>query len=61
VVDRISKNLGLPGLSKAALIEKLIEHGFLATETHFNPRGIRSDAPIDCVKRFAEALSIHAS
>jgi tRNA (guanine26-N2/guanine27-N2)-dimethyltransferase len=61
VVDKISKNLGLPGLSKAALIEKLIEHGFLATETHFNLRGIRSDAPIDCVKRFAEALSIHAS
>lgn len=61
VVDKISKNLGLPGLSKAALIEKLIEHGFHATETHFNPRGIRSDAPIDCVKRFAEALSIHAS
>ena len=60
VVDKISKNLGLPGLSKAALIEKLIEHGFHATETHFNPRGIRSDAPIDCVKRFAQALSIHA-
>ena len=59
VVDKISKNLGLPGLSKAALIEKLIEHGYHATETHFNLRGIRSDAPIDRLKRFAQDLSIH--
>lgn len=60
VVDKISEKLGLPGLSKAALIEKLVESGYHATETHFNLRGIRSDAPIDCVKRFAEALSITA-
>jgi len=56
VVDRLSEKLGLPGLSKAKLIEKLVERGYRATDTHFNSRGIRSDAPIEVVKRVAGEL-----
>lgn len=57
VVDRISEKLGLPGLSKAKLIEKLVERGYRATETHFNPRGIRSDAPISVLNATSRAIS----
>jgi tRNA (guanine26-N2/guanine27-N2)-dimethyltransferase len=57
VVDALSKNLGLPGLSKAALIERLVASGFHAMETHFNPRGIRSNAPIAVIAAHCRALS----
>jgi tRNA (guanine26-N2/guanine27-N2)-dimethyltransferase len=57
VVDTISKNLGIPGLSKAALIEQLVDSGYHATETHFNPRGIRSNAPISVIDAHSRELS----
>jgi tRNA (guanine26-N2/guanine27-N2)-dimethyltransferase len=57
VVDKISEKLGLPGLSKAALIEKLVDSGYHATETHFNPRGIRSNAPISVIDAHSRELS----
>lgn len=53
-IDKISKKLGLPGLSKSKLIQKLVEHGYQATETHFNTQGIRSNAPIHVIKRIAK-------
>jgi tRNA (guanine26-N2/guanine27-N2)-dimethyltransferase len=57
VMDRISSKLGLPGLSKAALLAKLVEHGYLATATHFNPQGIRSNAPISVINTLSRELS----
>jgi tRNA (guanine26-N2/guanine27-N2)-dimethyltransferase len=57
VVDKISENLGLPGLSKTALIENLVDSGYQATETHFNPRGIRSNAPISVIDAHSRELS----
>lgn len=57
VMDQISSKLGLPGLSKTDLLTKLVEQGYLATETHFNPQGIRSNAPISVINAHSRQLS----
>ncbi len=57
VVDAISSHLGVPGLSKATLIEGLIAAGYHATDTHFTPRGIRTDAPISVINAHGRKLS----
>ncbi len=57
VMSHISSKLGLPGLSKAALLKKLVEYGYLATETHFNPQGIRSNAPIAVINALSYRVS----
>ncbi len=57
VVDAISSHLGVPGLSKAALIEGLVAAGYYATDTHFTPRGIRTDAPISVINAHSRKLS----
>ncbi len=45
VVDKISNKLGLPVPSVDALLRMLCANGFQAVPTHFNSRGIRTDAP----------------
>lgn len=37
--------------SPLAMVEKLIEMGYRASLTHIDPRGFRTDAPIDDIKR----------
>jgi tRNA (guanine26-N2/guanine27-N2)-dimethyltransferase len=34
---------------KQALIDTLQERGYRATETHFSPKGVRTDAPLDTI------------
>ncbi len=45
VVDKLSGKLGLPSPSVQVFIKVLRDSGFQATQTHFNPRGVRTDAP----------------
>ena len=44
VVDKICDKLGLPVPSVFKIIQKLQDDGFTALPTHFNPRGIRTNA-----------------
>lgn len=50
VIDRLSGKLNLPAPSNQAFLVALQKAGFQAVPTHFNPRGIKTDAP---------ALSMH--
>ena len=45
VIDKICDKLSLPVPSVFSLINRLHEKGFRAIPTHFNSRGLRSDAP----------------
>jgi tRNA (guanine26-N2/guanine27-N2)-dimethyltransferase len=51
VVDKLCDSLNLPVPSVKKVIETLREQGFQASLTHFNPRGIRSDAPASRIRR----------
>lgn len=57
VVDKISDKLNVPAPSVDSVIEKLREEGFVAVRTHFNMRGVRTNAParlvIETVKELA--------
>lgn len=44
VIDKICDKLGLPVPSVREVIRVLGEKGFKSTPTHFNPKGIRTDA-----------------
>ena len=44
VLDKICDRMGLPVPSTEKIIKALKEKGFKATATHFNPKGIRTDA-----------------
>ncbi|MEM2118466.1 MAG: tRNA (guanine(10)-N(2))-dimethyltransferase [Candidatus Bathyarchaeia archaeon] len=44
VIDKICDKMTLPVPSTEKIIEILKEKGFKATETHFNPKGIRTNA-----------------
>ncbi|MBT0160306.1 tRNA (guanine(10)-N(2))-dimethyltransferase [Candidatus Bathyarchaeota archaeon A05DMB-2] len=45
VLDKVSNKLGLPVSSVAEMLRSLRDNGFKAAPTHFNSRGIRTDAP----------------
>jgi len=45
VVDKLSRRLGLPSPSIQTILEALRKRGFQALQTHFNTRGVRTDAP----------------
>jgi tRNA (guanine26-N2/guanine27-N2)-dimethyltransferase len=45
VLDKLSGKLGLPSPSIQSLLLTLRDNGFLAVQTHFNMRGIRTNAP----------------
>jgi tRNA (guanine26-N2/guanine27-N2)-dimethyltransferase len=45
VIDKISNKLSLPVPSMAVMLRILQDKGFQAFPTHFNSRGIRTDAP----------------
>jgi tRNA (guanine26-N2/guanine27-N2)-dimethyltransferase len=46
VVDKLSGKLGLPSPSIQAFLKLLRDSGFQAVQTHFNTRGIRTNAPV---------------
>ena len=45
VFDKISNKLSLSAPSVAAMLKLLCENGFQAVPTHFNSRGVKTDAP----------------
>jgi tRNA (guanine26-N2/guanine27-N2)-dimethyltransferase len=45
VLDKVSNKLGLPVPSVAEMLRSLRDNGFKAVATHFNSRGVRTDAP----------------
>jgi tRNA (guanine26-N2/guanine27-N2)-dimethyltransferase len=56
VLDKISNNLSLPVPSVDALLRILRENGFQAFPTHFNSRGIRTDAPALTTQKFLRKI-----
>jgi tRNA (guanine26-N2/guanine27-N2)-dimethyltransferase len=45
VIDKLSGKLDLPAPSNQTFLSALQQAGFQAVPTHFNPRGIKTDAP----------------
>ena len=56
VVDKISNKLGLPTPSVNALLQVLRDNGFQAFPTHFNSRGIRTNAPTLTMQKFLHEI-----
>jgi tRNA (guanine26-N2/guanine27-N2)-dimethyltransferase len=56
VLDKISDKLALPMPSVDAMLQILRESGFQAFPTHFNSRGIRTDAPALTVQKLLQKL-----
>jgi tRNA (guanine26-N2/guanine27-N2)-dimethyltransferase len=50
VLDRLSGKFGLPAPSTGAFFQALRAAGFKAVATHFNSRGIRTDAPASAMQ-----------
>jgi len=46
VIDKLSGKLNLPAPSNQALLTALKNRGYQAVPTHFNPRGIKTNAPV---------------
>jgi len=49
VIDEMCDRLNTPTESRSAVVRRLVERGYSATPTHFNPRGIRTPAPAKVV------------
>jgi tRNA (guanine26-N2/guanine27-N2)-dimethyltransferase len=45
VIDKLSEKLNLPSPSNQTFLAALQNSGYQAVPTHFNPRGIKTDAP----------------
>jgi tRNA (guanine26-N2/guanine27-N2)-dimethyltransferase len=56
VLDKISDKLALPVPSVEALLQILRDSGFQAFPTHFNSRGVRTDAPALIVQNLLQKL-----
>jgi tRNA (guanine26-N2/guanine27-N2)-dimethyltransferase len=50
VLDRLSGKFGLPAPSTASFFQALRAAGFKAVATHFNSRGVRTDAPASAMQ-----------
>jgi tRNA (guanine26-N2/guanine27-N2)-dimethyltransferase len=50
VIDKLSNKLSLPVPSVVAMLRTLRDNGFQAVPTHFNSRGIRTNAPASTIK-----------
>jgi len=44
-IDRLSSTLGIPSIPMETVMEKLRVQGYTTVKTHFDPRGIKTDAP----------------
>ncbi len=49
-LHRIAKNLNVSIIPINTVIEHLLNHGYIATRTHFNPNSIRTNAPLHIIK-----------
>ena len=57
VVDKLSGKLGLPSLPIQGFINALRASGFQAVQTHFNSRGVRTDAPVPALNNILKVLA----
>jgi tRNA (guanine26-N2/guanine27-N2)-dimethyltransferase len=57
VTDRICQKMGVQSQPKNEIIRRLIDQGYRATPTHFNVRGIKTDASINAVKNIIRTLN----
>ena len=51
VVDKLSGKLGLPSPSIQAFVNGVRNEGFQAIQTHFNSRGVRTNAPMATIEK----------
>jgi len=58
VLDKLSGKLGLPSPSTQAFLNALRKSGFQAVQTHFNARGIRTDAPVMAMHKLLKEASV---
>ncbi|MEJ5327866.1 MAG: tRNA (guanine(10)-N(2))-dimethyltransferase [Candidatus Bathyarchaeia archaeon] len=58
VLDKISDKLALPVPAVNAVLQVLRENGFQAFSTHFNSRGIRTDASAFAMQRLVREIAI---
>ncbi len=56
ILDKVSQKLGLPAASVAAFFQALRNGGYQAVATHFNSRGVRTDAPALTVQKTMRTL-----
>ena len=56
-VDKICDKLNLPVPSQKSVLDELKEYGFQAILTHFNSRGVRTDAPASRITEIIKALA----
>jgi len=57
VIDKLSSKLKLPAPSNQTVIETLKKTGYQATPTHFNPRGIKTNAPTITMHKILKELT----
>jgi tRNA (guanine26-N2/guanine27-N2)-dimethyltransferase len=57
VLDKLSGKLGLQSPSIQSFLEILRNSGFKAVQTHFNIRGIRTDAPTMTMRKLLKEIS----
>jgi tRNA (guanine26-N2/guanine27-N2)-dimethyltransferase len=60
VLDHLSDKLSLPVPSLSIMLQKLRDKGFQAYPTHFNSRGIRTDAPALAMKELLQTAISNA-
>lgn len=58
VIDRLSKKLKLPAPSTQAFLGALSSRGYQAVQTHFNPRGVKTDASSVVMQKVLKELTI---
>jgi tRNA (guanine26-N2/guanine27-N2)-dimethyltransferase len=56
VLDKLSQKMRLPAPSTASFMQALHQGGYQAVLTHFNPRGIRTDAPALALHKILQTL-----
>src|SRR3990170_566481 len=57
VIDKISAKLSLPVPSVDAMLKALRDNGFQAFPTHFNSRGVRTNASAFAIQKLVRALA----
>jgi tRNA (guanine26-N2/guanine27-N2)-dimethyltransferase len=57
VVDKLCDSLNLPVPAVKKVVEALRREGFQTSLTHFNSRGVRSDAPASKIREILPSLA----
>jgi len=56
ILDKMCKKLALPVPSVEKVVDELRKRGFQAVTTHFNTRGIKSNAPVPMIEMVLEKI-----